>query len=792
MRLVEASGDLEAAVAGARREAAGAFGDDTVFIERFAPRSRHVEIQIIGDAHGEVCALHERDCSVQRRHQKVIEEAPSPAVTPRAARAHERRGRRRRAGARATSAPGRSSSSSPREASSSSSRSTRGCRSSTRSPSSSPGWTWSSCSCSSPRAAPLPEAARRPPLRGHAIEARLYAEDPAQGFLPVTGTLERFSVPAGVRVDSAVEGGARISPHYDPMIAKVIAHGATRDEAARRLADALRRSEIHGLTTNRDLLVRVLAHDEFLGGAADTGFLDRHDPAQLGAPLVAPEGLRAGRGGRRARRPGGPPCRRAGDAVAAERLAQQPLGARSAPPSPAPAAKSCRSSTASPATAGWRRCASRGTTLDAPRLHGASGDEVDLEIAGVRRRHRVHLGRDGAVFVNTGDGQVDLTEAPRFPDARQAAQPGSLESPLPGRVIRVFVEAGATVELGQPLLIVEAMKMEHEIVAPAAGPLVELRVSEGAAGRDRHGARGHRRRRRGRGREIALRRGRGRVDEVNEQAVREMLFSAAQAVERDADLIAGEIADVLMREVPEISHDAETREDILLRGRAGLLSWARAFLRGVAPDEVESPSEAYAYARALARRGVPLDVLLRIHRLALGVLLQAWEERLGSQHSAERLLAATRRSIEVNFQFHDALMEGLSAEYQRERERWVRGAEALRRETINAILAEQAVETDGASSILGYDLRRHHLGLVIWARPTPEDPHVIPRLERAAAAAVGAPPGQPAADDARRRQHDVGVGRARHRAAARAAGLARRGAQRRPRVDRAGRARPRA
>ena len=208
------------------------------------------------------------------------------------------------------------------------------------------------------------------------------------------------------------------------------------------------------------------------------------------------------------------------------------------------------------------------------------------------------------------------------------------------------------------------------------------------------------------------------VDEVNEQAVREMLFSAAQAVERDADLIAGEIADVLMREVPEISHDAETREDILLRGRAGLLSWARAFLRGVAPDEVESPSEAYAYARALARRGVPLDVLLRIHRLALGVLLQAWEERLGSQHSAERLLAATRRSIEVNFQFHDALMEGLSAEYQRERERWVRGAEALRRETINAILAEQAVETDGASSILGYDLRRHHLGLVIWARPT--------------------------------------------------------------------------
>ena len=225
------------------------------------------------------------------------------------------------------------------------------------------------------------------------------------------------------------------------------------------------------------------------------------------------------------------------------------------------------------------------------------------------------------------------------------------------------------------------------------------------------------------------------VDAASEQAVREMLFAAAQAVERDADDIAGDIADVLMREVPEISADAETREDILLRGRAGLLSWARAFLRGVAPDEVESPAEAYAYARALARRGVPLDVLLRIHRLALAVLLQAWEARLDPGDSAELLLAATRRSIEVNFQFHDALMEGLSAEYQRERERWVRGAEAMRRETINAILAETPVDTDGAGRILGYDLRRHHIGLVLWAVPTPDDPQVLPRLERAATAA---------------------------------------------------------
>ncbi len=156
----------------------------------------------------------------------------------------------------------------------------------------------------------------------------------------------------------------------------------------------------------------------------------------------------------------------------------------------------------------------------------------------------------------------------------------------------------------------------------------------------------------------------------------------------------------------------------------------------MAPGEVDSPAEAYAYARALARRGVPLGVLLRIHRLALGVLLQAWEERLGSPSSPEQLLVATKRSIEVNFQFHDVLMEELSAAYQRERERWVRGAEALRRETISSILSETPVEPDSASSILGYELRRHHLGLVLWATPTVEDPQVIPRLERAAAAAA--------------------------------------------------------
>jgi len=477
MRLVEASGDLEAAVAGARREAAGAFGDDTVFIERFAPRSRHVEIQIIGDAHGEVCALHERDCSVQRRHQKVIEEAPSPAVGP---ELRARMSEAAVAAGRALSYVGAGTV----EFLLAEGGEFFFLEVNTRLQVEHPvtelvtGLDLVELQLLVAEGRPLPEAARHPPLRGHAIEARLYAEDPAQGFLPVTGTLARFGVPAGVRVDSAVEGGARISPHYDPMIAKVIAHGATRDEAARRLADALRRSEIHGLTTNRDLLVRVLSHEEFLGGGADTGFLDRHDPAQLGAPLVAGEGLRHAAA---AAALAAQAARRAG----ARAMPSLPSGWRNNPSVPQTTVFTGPGGEELPVEYRFARdgrlAALRvaGHDLDAPRLHGASADEVDLEIAGVRRRHHVHPGRDGAVFVNTGDGQVDLTEAPRFPDARQAAQPGSLESPLPGRVIRVFVAAGATVEPGDPLLIVEAMKMEHEIVAPAAGPVVEMRVSEG-------------------------------------------------------------------------------------------------------------------------------------------------------------------------------------------------------------------------------------------------------------------------------------------------------------------------
>ena len=461
IRLVESPGDLLGCVDSARREAGAAFGDDTVFLERFAPRARHVEIQIVGDAHGRVVAFHERDCSVQRRHQKVIEEAPSPVVDG------DLRARMAAAAVAAGEAIGYVGAGTvefllTREAE------FFFLEMNTRLQVEHPvtelvtGIDLVELQLAVASGRPVPDV---PPINGHAIEARLYAEDPANDFLPVTGTLRRFRVPDGVRVDTGVEDGSVISPYYDPMVAKVMAHGGTREEAACRLADALARAELHGTTTNRDFLVRILRHPEFLAGEADTSFLERHD---LSAPLIADRGL----------------------AAAAAALAGQ-------------AHRRATARTLGTLPSGWRNNPSRlqimmfdgdleigyrfdrhgrlaelrvdGEPLPRPRVHACSPEHVDLEVGGVRRSYRV---ADGAV--NTAEGQVDLHAMPRFAEPTEAVQAGSLTSPMPGAVVRVLVKLGDTVTAHQPLLVVEAMKMEHEIVAPTAGIVTELPVADGA------------------------------------------------------------------------------------------------------------------------------------------------------------------------------------------------------------------------------------------------------------------------------------------------------------------------
>ena len=327
MRVVRGPGELQAALESARREAEAAFGDGTVFCEPLLAGARHVEVQVLADSRGTIWALTERDCSVQRRYQKVIEETPSPAVGP------PLRARLQAAAEAVTAAVGylgaghRGVPRRPATGSSTSWSSTPGCRSSTRSPSACTASTWSRCNWRSRRG----RRCRRgpPPPAGHAIEARLYAEDPADGYRPATGLVHGWHIPdvdtrfappgggaaRGLRLDSGVEPGSEISPHYDPMLAKLIAGRRPGTAAARRLASALDRARIHGPATNRDLLASVLRHPDFLAGRADTSLLDGYDLAGLApsdeacrlsatAAALAGRGREPGRG--RARRPGCP------------------------------------------------------------------------------------------------------------------------------------------------------------------------------------------------------------------------------------------------------------------------------------------------------------------------------------------------------------------------------------------------------------------------------------------------------------------------------------------------------
>ena len=324
MRIVRSAAELRDAVDGARREAASAFGDGTVFLERFVEDPRHVEVQIVGDTGGEVVHLFERECSIQRRYQKIVEESPSPAVdeTLRA-----ELGAAAVAAGKAIGYTGAGTVEFVLE------QGARRCsffflEVNTRLQVEHPvtelvtGLDLVALQLRIAEGHPLPAEVLGAAITGHAIEVRLYAEDVPAGYLPATGTLHRFAIPAlrGVRVDAGVTDGSVVSPHYDPMLAKVIAHGATRAEAARTLARALAQAAIHGVTTNRDLLVGILRDEEFLAGRTDTGYLPRHP--ELRAPRARRRRGGAGRGGR-ARAAGTAPERREGARRAAVGLAQR-------------------------------------------------------------------------------------------------------------------------------------------------------------------------------------------------------------------------------------------------------------------------------------------------------------------------------------------------------------------------------------------------------------------------------------------------------------------------------------
>ena len=325
-------------------------------------------------------------------------------------------------------------------------------------------------------------AAEPPATQGHSIEVRLYAEDPRLDWQPQSGTLHRIAVPdvdtafeigtrpAGLRLDSGVQDGSAVGIHYDPMLAKVISWAPTRDQAARALAGALARSEIHGLITNRDLLVNVLRHKAFLAGEIDTAFFDRHGLGVLAQPLADENAVEL-------------------SALAAA-LAIDAANRAHATALPG-IASGWRNVVSQPqrlelqSTTGTHQVAYR-ITRDGLRADGHEGvllishtpSEVVLTVAGVRRAFAIaRYGNE--IYVDSPLGPAAFTAVERFADPSEQVAAGSLLAPMPGSVVRIAVTAGDTVRAGQPILWLEAMKMQHQINAPADGVLAELPVREG-------------------------------------------------------------------------------------------------------------------------------------------------------------------------------------------------------------------------------------------------------------------------------------------------------------------------
>ncbi len=497
MRVVSGPAELPAALESARRQAQSAFGDGTVFFEPLLRAARHVEVQVLADSRGTIWALTERDCSVQRRFAKVIEESPSPAVGPRL------REQLLAAAQALTDAVGYLGAGTAEFLVAADGRFFF-LEFNTRLQVEHPvtecvhGIDLVALQLGIAQGMALGE---QPPASGHAIEARLYAEDPADDYRPSSGIVHalhipdvdaRFAVPRDrsspvLRLDSGVEAGTQVSPYYDAMMAKLIAWAPSRDAAARRLAAALARARIHGPDTNRELLVSVLRDPVFRSGQADTSLLDSYHLAGLA--------------------PGGQACALAALAAAVADAAQNQLAASA----PGAALGGWRNVSSQPQRKSYDSPAGRVeaaylwtrhgiAAVDTPDGSAPGGSQAPdgsppgrpgtavvvafgpghatLEVAGVRCRFDVARSAD-AVWVDSAFGNIRLVPVERLPEPARLAEPGSLVAPMPGNVVRIEAARGAAVTAGQPVLVLEAMKMEHVITAPSAGVIDELRVAQG-------------------------------------------------------------------------------------------------------------------------------------------------------------------------------------------------------------------------------------------------------------------------------------------------------------------------
>lgn len=469
MHLVEKPADLAETVTIARREATTAFGDDRVFLERYVDRSRHVEVQVLGDTYGDLVHLGLRECSIQRRHQKVVEESPParPDPTRDEAIAAAAVNLARDIGYRSAGTVEFLVDDDSGE------------------------FFFLEVNARLQVEHPVTEEVTgidlvREQLRvaagehlgygqddvvvnGHAIEARLYAEDPSAGFLPATGTLTAWrtaSEPA-VRWDSGVEEGDQVGVDFDPMLAKVVAHGSTRSDAAGQLALALERMHLGGLTTNRDFLVATLRHEAFLAGDTTTDFIERHAPATNG--MTDPATLRdlaisaalwlQGR-----------------NRNEAQVLGAIPTGWRNAR-MPDQQVVLAHRDTRHDVRYRARRDGSFTVNGDRYALvHRWSPEDLDVEVDGLRRTIRVTAAGD-RIHLTAAGTTTTFGLVPRFPVPELEAPTGGLLAPMPGRILDVRTMVGDMVATGQTLLVLEAMKMEHHMTAPFNGTVTEVHVA---------------------------------------------------------------------------------------------------------------------------------------------------------------------------------------------------------------------------------------------------------------------------------------------------------------------------
>ena len=462
MRVVRSEGELVEAIERARGEAASSFGDDTLLLERYVERPRHIEIQILGDTHGNVVHLWERECSIQRRHQKVIEEAPSPALDA----------ARRAAMCEAAVQLGKSVGyvgAGTVEFIADQAGNFYFLEVNTRLQVEHPVTeltTGLDLVREQIRVARGEHVVAAPPQRGWAIEVRLCAEDPERDYLPTTGTLLAVEIPDTVRADLGVAAGSEIGIHYDSMLGKIIAHAATRTDAARLLARALDETWLPGLVTNRGHLAKILRHPAFVAGELDTHFLERH-AGELASRMPGLDQLRV-----------------AAVAAILHGLRRDPL-----------------------APTGWRnvrfadervvyRHGDRdvelgyrvvggvveiaiGGKVTKVSSHGVDGDRVWFVENGVHRR-KARVARSGAHVHVLDEGlSISLVEQPRFVEPSARTVEGGLIAPMPGKVVKVLASVGQEVVAGAALVVLEAMKMEHTVRAATAGVVRALHVAVG-------------------------------------------------------------------------------------------------------------------------------------------------------------------------------------------------------------------------------------------------------------------------------------------------------------------------